>query len=64
MTNFKLKWHAMAGVATLAIGIVAGSAMDGSVARQSARAAAGTFSPMDMMVAARGLPDQVVDTPF
>lgn len=64
MTNFKFKWHAVAGVATLVIGIIAGNAMDGSVARQTARAAAGTFSPMDMMVAAKGLPDQVMDAPF
>jgi hypothetical protein len=64
MSNFKFKWHAVAGVATLVVGIIAGNAMDGSVARQTARAAASSVSPMDMMVAAHGLPDQVVDTPF
>ena len=64
MSNFKFKWHAVAGVATLVIGFIAGNAMDGSVARQTARAAAASVSPMDMMAAAHGLPDQVVDTPF
>jgi hypothetical protein len=65
MNNFECKWYAMAGVATLVIGIVVGNAMDGSVARLTARAAAASsVSPMDMMVAAHGLPDQVIDTPF
>lgn len=64
MSNFKFKWHAVAGVATLLIGIIAGNAMNGSVARQTAQAAAASVSPMDMMAAARGLPDQVIDTPY
>jgi hypothetical protein len=64
MNNSGCKWYAIAGVATLVIGIVAGNAMDGSVARQTARAAANSVSPMDMMAAAHGLPDQVIDTPF
>ena len=64
MTNFKLKWQGTAVVATLVIGVVAGNAMDGSVARQTARAAAGAYSSTDMMVAAHGQPDQVVDPTF
>jgi hypothetical protein len=64
MRNFKFKWHAVAGVATLVIGVIAGNAMDGGVARQTARAAASSVSPMDMMAAAHGLPDQVIDTPY
>lgn len=64
MTKFTFKWRAMAGVATLVIGVIAGNAMDGSMARQTARAAAASVSPMDMMAAAHGLPDQVIDTPY
>jgi hypothetical protein len=64
MNNFERKLYAIAGVATLVIGIVAGNAMDGSMARQTARAAAASVSPMDMMAASHGLPDQVIDTPF
>ena len=63
MNNFKFKWRAVAGVATLVIGVIAGNAMDGSVARQTARATA-SVSPMEMMATAKGLPDQVIDTPF
>jgi hypothetical protein len=60
----KFKWHGVAAVATLVIGIVAGNAMDGSMARQTPRAAAASVAPMDMMVSARGLPEQVIDMPF
>jgi hypothetical protein len=62
MTKLKFKWHALTGVAMLAVGVVAGHAMSVSAVRELAPRAAASVATYDMMIAARNLPAQVVET--
>jgi hypothetical protein len=64
MTKSKLEWHALTGVAMLAVGVAVGHAMSESVVREQTPPAAASVATYDMMLAARDLPVQVIATPY
>ncbi len=61
MTKFKLE--AFMGIVMLTLALVGSHAIVAS-ATDAPAAVTKSVSPMDMMSAARNLPDQVIDTPY
>ena len=60
MTKFKIE--AFAGAVMLMIGVIAGHAMSGTVVTREPTPAATSIATYDMMIAARNLPVQAIDS--